>query len=159
MTNKHRVHYNSALSRDKQLVCKGMACWMHCTTGSPNGDTASRITKTLWILHCDFQELAFCILKCWLQTRFAHIYMWAKICHKHIIPKLNESEEEDVKKWSRDRTKCAETNFRLSSPTSPTSPTCKTAPPCALIVGSVSYVSSARMPKHAKDRLPIRAQL
>ena len=73
MTNKHRVHYNSALSRDKQLVCKGMACWMHCTTGSPNGDTASKITKTLWSLHCDFQELAFCILKWWLQARFAHI--------------------------------------------------------------------------------------
>ena len=145
-------------------LCRGInnwsarGCLVGCTAGSPNGGTHSGITRPC--------EACFVISK---SLHFAYwnddtkqdslIYVWAKIWHNHIIPNLNESEEEDVKKWSRDRTKCAETNFRLSSPTSSTSPTCKTAPPCALIVGSVSYVSSARMPKHAKDRLPIRAQL
>ena len=155
MTNKHRVHYNSALSRDKQLVCKGMACLMHCRLSKRRygfQNHKNPVKLALWFPRA-------CILHFEMMTPSKiRSYMWAKIWHNY-ISKLNESEEEDVKKWSRDRTKCAETNFRLSSPTSPTSPTCKTAPPCALIVGSVSYVSSARMPKHAKDRLPIRAQL
>ena len=156
MTNKHRVHYNSALSRDKQLVCKRMACWMHCRLSKRRYSFQNHknpVKLALWFPRA-------CILHLEMMTpNKIHSYIYVS---KHIIPKLNESEEEDVKKWSRDRTKCAETNFRLSSPTSSTSstsPTCKTAPPCALIVGSVSYVSSARMPKHAKDRLPIRAQL
>ena len=155
MTNKHRVHYNSALSRDKQLVCKGMACLMHCRLSKRRygfQNHKNPVKLALWFPRA-------CILHFEMMTPSKiRSYIWAKIWHNH-ISNLNESEEEDVKKWSRDRTKCAETNFRLSSPTSSTSPTCKTAPPCALIVGSVSYVSSARMPKHAKDRLPIRAQL